>query len=282
MAFDCCLPLLVFGFILIISSLRVVMQYQKGLKFRFGKFVGVVEPGLTIVIPLIEYLEIVDMRLRALDITKQETLTKDNISTSINAIIFYRVVDPVKAVLNLQNFVLALFQQGQAAMKEVAGSVELDKLLYDRDSISEKIKEIVSKETEDWGIDIIALKIQDIELPADMKKAIARQAQAERDRRGTILQSLGEAEAAKLIAQASEIINSTPGAMHLRTLNALNVLSSDKTNTITFLLPIESEYWDAEVDDINESNKEIMKSEKKEHEEDKDRSKLGFEIKKNK
>ncbi|MEM5777577.1 MAG: hypothetical protein QXJ06_03975 [Candidatus Aenigmatarchaeota archaeon] len=109
-----------------------------------------------------------------------------------------------------------------------------------------------------------------------------RQAQAERDRRGTILQSLGEAEAAKLIAQASEIINSTPGAMHLRTLNALNVLSSDKTNTITFLLPIESEYWDAEVDDINESNKEIMKSEKKEHEEDKDRSKLGFEIKKNK
>ncbi|MEM5777576.1 MAG: SPFH domain-containing protein [Candidatus Aenigmatarchaeota archaeon] len=167
MAFDCCLPLLVFGFILIISSLRVVMQYQKGLKFRFGKFVGVVEPGLTIVIPLIEYLEIVDMRLRALDITKQETLTKDNISTSINAIIFYRVVDPVKAVLNLQNFVLALFQQGQAAMKEVAGSVELDKLLYDRDSISEKIKEIVSKETEDWGIDIIALKIQDIELPAD-------------------------------------------------------------------------------------------------------------------
>ncbi|MCX8166234.1 MAG: SPFH domain-containing protein [Candidatus Micrarchaeota archaeon] len=261
------------------------MQYQRGLKFRFGRFVGLLQPGLHVVIPIIERVEIVDMRLMALDITKQETLTKDNISTSINAIIFYRVTDPIKAVLNLQNFTLALFQQGQAAMKEVAGSVELDKLLYDRDAISEKIKEIVSRETDDWGIDIIALKIQDIELPADMKKAIARQAQAERDRRATILQSLGEAEAAKLIAQASEIINSTPGAMHLRTLNALNVLSSDKTNTITYVLPIEAETFDEEEEwnltkDSGSGNTSTNEKTDENEQEKDNKSSFGFEIRK--
>lgn len=226
---------------LFLQVFRVVMQYERAVCFRLGKFAGIRGPGLIIVIPIIEKISLIDTRIQYIDIPKQETLTKDNISTFLNAVVYYRVKDPSAAVLNVQNYKLAIFQHGQAAMRDIAGSYELDNLLFDREKVATDIYNIVSKETQSWGIEIISINIQDIELPVDMKKAMARQAQAERDKRATLLVSLGEVEAANTMAEAARIIAESPGALHLRTLQALSNLSADKTNNITYLLPFEGQ-----------------------------------------
>lgn len=192
-------------------------------------------------IPFVDALQIVDLRIQALDIPKQETLTKDNISTSLNAVVYYKISDPRSAILNVQNYTNAIFQHGQAAIRDIAGSVELDTLLYDREKVAQEIQDVVSKETQSWGIQVVSINIQDIELPDNMKRAMARQAQAERDKRATVIVSIGEVEAAKTLADAANIISASPGALHLRTLQSLSNISADKTNTIKYLLPIEGQ-----------------------------------------
>ncbi|MFH1095077.1 MAG: slipin family protein [Candidatus Micrarchaeota archaeon] len=245
----CCGPgvlsLLLLGFFVglpfILSAVRVIQQYENGVIFRLGRKAGVRGPGLTFLIPVLDAMRIVDMRIQSLDIPKQETLTKDNISAFLNAVVYYRIADPEAAILKVQDYKNAIFQHGQAAMRDIAGSVELDSLLYEREKVALEIQQAVSKETKGWGIEIISINIQDIELPTSMKRAMARQAQAERDKRATVIISIGEVEAAGTMAEAAKVISSSPGAVHLRTLQALSNLSADKTNTITYLLPIEGQ-----------------------------------------
>ncbi len=234
-----CISVLVIGLIIILPSiLKVVMEYEKGIHFRLGKVIAVREPGLVVLIPFIDSLKIVDLRIHFLDIPKQETLTKDNISTVFNAVVYYRITDPLVAVVNIQDIRTAIYEHGQAAMRDITGLYELDTILAERERIANEIRNVVAKDTASWGVEIISINIQDIEIPENMKKAISRQAQAERDKRATVLVSLGEVEASKTIVEASRILTSTPGALHLRTLQALTNLSADKTNTITYLLPL--------------------------------------------
>lgn len=261
----CCGPLgilvLFFGVPLLLSIVRTIMQYQCGIVFRLGRMQGIRSPGLTFLVPFLDTLQIVDTRVQSMDIPKQETISKDNITVILNAVVYFRIRDAQAAVLKVQDYRNAIFQHGQAAMREVAGSVELDSLLSDRDKISTMIQDLVAAETKDWGIEIISINIQDIELPDDMKKAMARQAQAERDKRATIIVSRGEVEAAATLAKAATLIASSPGALHLRTLQALSNLSADKTNTITYLLPIEGQ----QLTDIDEKKAEpkVMVGKKK-------------------
>lgn len=238
----CCFPILMVGLLvgmpIFFTYVRVIMQYQKGIVFRLGRYAGMRGPGLTLLVPFIDTIRIIDMRINTLDIPKQEVLTKDNISVFVNCVVYYRVLNPDAAVLKVENYSDAIFQHGQAAMREVIGSVELDTLLSDREKVASHIHEIVSKETTEWGIKITSINMQDIELPPDMKKAMARQAQAEREKRATIIISGGEVEASAKLAKAADTISHSPGALHLRTLQALSSITADKTNRITFVLPL--------------------------------------------
>jgi regulator of protease activity HflC (stomatin/prohibitin superfamily) len=239
----CCFPLLIAGIAIgtpiFFTYVRVIMQFQRGIVFRLGRYVGTRKPGLTLLMPFIDTLRIVDMRIKTLDIPKQEVLTKDNISVLVNCVVYYRVVRPDVAILKVQDYSNAIFQHGQAAMRDIIGSVELDTILSEREKVAEHIHNIVSKETIEWGIEITSINMQDIELPHDMKKAMARQAQAEREKRATVIISMGEVEASHKLSQAANVIASSPGALHLRTLQSLSSIASDKTNNITFILPLE-------------------------------------------
>lgn len=241
----CCLPALFVGIIigvpLITQYVRVIMEYQKGIVFRLGRYAGMRGPGLTILIPILDTIRIVDTRINTLDIPKQEVLTKDNISVFVNCVVYYKVVKPDVAILKVQDYKNAIFQHGQAAMREIVGSVELDTILSERDKVAEHIHNIVAKETTEWGIEITSINMQDIELPQDMKRAMARQAQAEREKRATVIISGGEVEASHKLSQAANVIASSPGALHLRTLQALTSIAGDKTNNITFILPLEGQ-----------------------------------------
>ncbi|PIN83745.1 hypothetical protein COV61_02230, partial [Candidatus Micrarchaeota archaeon CG11_big_fil_rev_8_21_14_0_20_47_5] len=184
--FFTCLPIVaVAGIILAISSIRVVMQYQRGIIFTLGKYSGTAEPGLNFILPIIQSMQVLDTRVATIDIPKQEVMTKDNVPANVNGVVYMRVEDPKKAVLEIENYSYAVSQYAQTALRDVVGNKELDTVLSNRDEVADEIKAIVDKETSDWGIDITAIKIQDIELPADMKRAMARQAEAEREKRAT-------------------------------------------------------------------------------------------------
>ncbi len=242
--FDACyLPLIIVGGFFAISVVpafvRIVLEYERGIVFTLGRYAGKRGAGINIIIPFMQYMRVLDMRIHTLDIPKQEVLTKDNISVFVNAVVYYKVVDPEAAVLKVQDYANAIFQHGQAAMREIIGSVEFDTVLSDREGVATKIQQIVAKETNEWGVQITSINMQDIELPADLKKAMARQAQAEREKRATVIISGGEVEASAKLSQAAGIIASSPGALHLRTLQSLSSIASDKTNYITFILPLE-------------------------------------------
>jgi regulator of protease activity HflC (stomatin/prohibitin superfamily) len=230
------------GFILLLlalSSIKLVYQYQRGVKFTLGKFAGVMEPGLRIVVPVIQSWQRIDVRIMTIDIPSQEVITKDNIPVNINAVVYFRVLDPSKAVLNVRDYVYAVSKYGQTSLRNVAGEVTLDQLLAERDSIAEKLRKIVDTATDPWGIDVTALELQDIELPADLKRVMAKQAEAEREKRATIIKAEGEVVASSNLNKAAGILSKSPGALHLRTLQTLNDLSSDQSNTVIFAIPLE-------------------------------------------
>ncbi len=219
--------------------LRIVNQYEGGVLFGFGKFLGVWEPGLHIQIPIYHTLVKVDTRIKTVDIPKQEVMTKDNVPANVNAVIYFKVIDPAKAILNVNNFAYATAKYGQAALRNVAGGVTLDELLSERQSIAEKLREIVDVATDPWGITVTAIELQDIELPENLKRTMAKQAEAEREKRAVIINSEGEMIAAENIAEAAQRLHNAPGALHLRTLRSANDLSSDKSNTNVYAIPIE-------------------------------------------
>jgi len=233
--------LIVLGIVVLILlfSIRQVNQYERGVKFRLGKFVGERQPGWRIVLPIIESMIKVDVRIKAVDVPNQDAITKDNISTQINAVIYYKVRDAAKAVIEVENFYYAVSQLAQTTMRNVVGELELDQLLQSREAASAKIRLVVDTLTDPWGIQVDNVELKDIVLPEDMKRVIGKQAEAERERRAVVIKAQGEVEAATNLKNAAEILSSSSGALHLRTLNTINDVSSDQSNTIIFAIPLE-------------------------------------------
>ncbi len=235
----CLLPLIfIFGFMLL-GSVRILYQYQKGILFQLGKYLRTVEPGVTIVIPILQELRVVDMRITTADIPKQEVITKDNIPVLINTVVYYKVVKPDAAVLKIQNFDFAVRQYTQAALRDVVGNNELDFVLTEREKVAQAIKAIVDAETDEWGVDISAIKIQEIELPAEMKRAMAKQAEAERERRAVVISSEGELQASQNLMKAAENLSKSSGALHLRTLQTIRDIAADPSEKIVLFMPSE-------------------------------------------
>ncbi len=232
------LLLVVVGFF-ILAGLKIVNQYERGVVLTLGKFTGLREPGLRVVIPIFQSITKVDVRSRPIDVPGQEIITKDNVTVKVDAVVYFRVTDAPKAVLETVNYTAATSQFAQAALRDVAGNAELDEVLSKRDQISQQIKEIVDAETSKWGIDVENVKIQNIELPQEMKRAMAKQAEAERDRRANVINADGEKMAAKTLAEAAALLGTTPGAMNLRTLGTLERISTEPSQKSTILFPVE-------------------------------------------
>ncbi|WKZ24942.1 MAG: slipin family protein [Patescibacteria group bacterium] len=222
-----------------IILLRQINQYEKGLLFTMGKFTRIVQPGWRMVIPIFQSLKKIDMRVKAVDVPDQKAITKDNIPVMVNAVIYYKVQDSAKAVLEVENFFYAVSQLAQTTMRNVVGEVELDELLSQRDMISDRIKGIVDKASDPWGIQVDNVELKDVSLPEDMERTIAKQAEAERERRAVIIRAEGEVTAADNMAKAANTLSEAPGALHLRTLQSINDMSSDQSNTIVFAVPLE-------------------------------------------
>ena len=223
--------------LIILPGVRVVRQFERGVVFTLGKFSGVRNPGLQVVIPYLQTMTRVDVRSTPIDVPKQEVITKDNVTVGVDAIVYFRVLDPSKALLETTNYVYATTNFAQAALRDITGNFELDELLSKRDEISVQIKEIVDKETDKWGIDIENVKLQNIELPGDMKRAMAKQAEAERERRAAIIAADGEKSAAQAVSEAAALLARTPGGIQLRTLQTLEKLSNDPSQKTVIVLP---------------------------------------------
>lgn len=223
----------------LVVSLRQVNQYERGVKFTMGRFTKMVNPGWRIVLPVFQSMTKVDLRLKAVDVPTQDAITKDNVSAKINAVIYYKVTDPSKAVLEVENFTYAVSQLAQTSMRNIVGEVTLDELLSQRQTISQKIEQNVLHATSGWGVEVSSVELKDINMPSDMVRTIAKQAEAERERRAVIINAEGEVAAAENLAKAAGILSAVPGALHLRTLNSINDISSDQSNTVVFAVPLE-------------------------------------------
>lgn len=233
------IPVAVIVLIVIFSSIRQINEYERGIIFRFGKFKKIMNPGWNLILPVIDSFKKVDIRTKAVDVPEQEAITKDNVSIKINAVLYYKIFDASKAILAVENFNYAVSQLAQTTMRNAVGSVSLDELLSERDKISTEICKIVDEATDPWGIKVENVELKDISLPEEMKRVIARVAEAEREKLAVITKAHGEVEASENLKKAAENLSMAPGALHLRTLETLNDLSSDQSNTVIFALPIE-------------------------------------------
>ncbi len=233
------IAILIILLIIILKSIVQVNEYERGIKFSFGKFNKTMNPGWNFVIPIFQSYKKVDIRTKAVDVPEQDAITRDNVSVRINAVIYYKIFDASKAILEVENFYYAVSQLAQTTMRNVVGSVSLDELLAEREKLSESICKIIDEATDPWGIKVENVELKDVSLPEEMKRVIARAAEAERERAAVITKAQGEVEAAKNLAEAANTMASTPGALHLRTLSTISDISSDQSNTILMCLPIE-------------------------------------------
>ena len=225
--------------VLVLASLRQINQYERGVLFTMGRYIKTKEPGWRIVWPIFQSMKKVDIRVKAVDVPDQEAITKDNISVKVNAVIYYKISDAAKAVIEVENFYYAVSQLAQTTMRNAVGEVDLVKLLSSRDEVSERIKLVVDKASDPWGVKVESVELKDINLPEDMKRTIAKQAEAEREKRAVIIKAEGEVIAAENMAKAANILASSQGALHLRTLQTINDVSSDQSNTLVFAVPLE-------------------------------------------
>lgn len=224
---------------IILISLKQINQYERGVRFTMGRFANIMEPGWRIVIPVFQTYQKVDMRIKAVDVPDQKAITRDNVSVTVNAVIYYKISDAAKAIIEVENFFYAISQYAQTTMRNIVGEVTLDELLANREKIADRIREIVDKETDEWGLKVNNVELKDVSLPESMERTIAKQAEAERERRAVIINSEGEVAASENIAKAANILSAANGALHLRTLQAINDLSSDQSNTVVFVTPVE-------------------------------------------
>lgn len=224
---------------LILISIRQINQYEKGVKFMFGKYYKTLQPGWRIVWPVIQSYEKIDMRAKAVDVPDQNAITHDNVSVNVNAVIYYKVVSAEKSILEIENVQYAIMQYAQTTMRNTVGEVSLDELLASRDKIADRIRDVVKVVSESWGLEVFNVELKDITLSATMERTIAKQAEAEREKRAVIITSEGELAASKNMAEAARTLSEVPGALHLRTLQSINDVSSDASNTIIFTVPLE-------------------------------------------
>ncbi len=246
--------------VVIIAWLRVVNQYERKVLFTLWKYSGILNPGLRVIIPFIQTTQTVDIREKAVDVPSQEAMTKDNISCSINAVLYYKVKEAEvnKAVINVKYLDYAMTQFAQTTMRNIVGQFELDELLAKREEASQKIKAIVDEKSDSWGVDVLSVELKDIIIPADLQRTIGKQAEAEREKRAKIITSEWELASAQNLKKAAELLASTPWALHLRTLESLNDISSDQSNTTIWMIPIEildAMKWLANIWKNNENNK---------------------------
>jgi len=225
--------------VLILISLKQINQYQRGVVFTLGRYSRTKQPGWRLIIPVFQMIRKVDIRVKAVDVPDQEAITRDNVSVRVNAVIYYKIVDAAKSVIEVEDFYYAVSQLAQTTMRNIVGEVSLDELLSNRDQISDRIQQIVDKLTDPWGIKVDSVDLKDIVLPDNMQRTIAKQAEAERERRAVIIKAEGEVIAAENLAKAAKILSQSDGAMHLRSLQSINDISSDQSNTIVFALPLE-------------------------------------------
>lgn len=224
-------------------GIRIIDQYERAIKFRLGKYTRTLQPGFRWIIPIIDRIEKVDIRVIAVDIPAQEVITKDNVPMKVNGVVFFKVINSEKAILEVEDFQFAISQLAQSALRDMTGKAELDTVLAKREEIGNQIQEIVDKETDPWGIKVTDVKIKDIELPENMKRAMAHQAEAERDRRARIINAEAEKQASQKLYEAGKIIEKSPAAMKLRFYQTLNDISEEKNSTI--VLPFPEEIIDA-------------------------------------
>lgn len=219
------------------AGIKLIYQYERGVVFTLGRFSGIRTPGLTLIVPIFQTIRKVDMRIKTADIPRQEVMTRDNIPMLVNAVVYFKVVDPEAVIIKIEDHIFAVRQYTQAALRDVIGNSEMDSVLTERETIAESIKKIVDAETSGWGVDVESIKIQEVELPAEMKRAMAKQAEAERERRAMVINSQGELTASENLRKAAEQLAKSSGALHLRTLQTIRDIASDPSEKIVLFLP---------------------------------------------
>ena len=224
---------------MILASLKIVKQYERGVKFTFGKFAGVMEPGLRMVLPIIQTWERVDIRVKAVDVPAQECVSKDNVSLKVNAVLYYKIMDAKHAIIEVEQFAYAVSQLAQTTMRHIIGEFELDGILSKREEISNKIQIIVDKDTDPWGIKVTKIEVKDIELPEVMKRAMAHQAEAERDRRARVILATGEQQASAKLSEAGKMLSKEPASLQLRLFQTMSDIATEKNSTIILPVPTE-------------------------------------------
>jgi regulator of protease activity HflC (stomatin/prohibitin superfamily) len=230
---------LIFLLVVLSSAIKIVQEYERGVIFRLGRLQGARGPGLFLIIPIIDRMTKVDLRVRTLDIPAQEAITRDNVTVKVNAVAFYRVIDPSDAIVQVEDFNRAMWQIAQTSLRSVLGQSDLDELLIHRDQINQKLQQIIDEATEPWGIKVSIVEVKDVELPETMKRAMARQAEAEREKRAKIIHAEGEYQAAQQLSDAAATISKQPTAIQLRYLQTLTEIAVEKNSTIIFPVPIE-------------------------------------------
>lgn len=233
------LILIVIVIVFWLTSLKQINEYERGVVYSFGRFTGIMMPGWRFMWPYVQSVTKVDIRTKAVEVPKQEAITKDNVQAKVTAVIYYKVVDPAKAINEVESFYYAVLQLAQTSMRNVIGSTTLNQLLAEKSHIAEQIQKDIDKISTGWGVDVQAVELKDIELPESMIRTMAKQAEAEREQKATIITSQGEVIAAENLAKAANMMASAPGALHLRTLTSINDISSDQSNTVIFVTPIE-------------------------------------------
>jgi len=224
---------------LLAYAIRILREYERGVIFRLGRLVGAKGPGLILLIPIIDKMVKVSLRVVTMDVPEQDIITKDNVTVRVNAVVYFRVIDSVKAIIAVENFLYATSMMSQTTLRAVLGQVELDTLLSERDKVNERLQKIIDEDTEPWGIKVTKVEVKNVDLPQEMQRAIARQAEAERERRAKIIHAEGELQAATKLRQAADEIAKQPSAMQLRFLQTLTEIATEKNSTIVFPVPID-------------------------------------------
>ena len=230
---------LIIAVILFLSGIAILKEYERAVVFRLGRMVRPRGPGITYIIPLIEKMVRVDLRTVTMDVPPQDVITRDNVSVKVNAVLYFRVIDPLRAIREVENYLYASSQLAQVTLRSICGQAEMDELLAEREKINSRIQEILDAQTEPWGIKVVLVELRQIDLPQEMQRAMAKQAEAERERRAKIIHADGELQASEKLAEAAEIIGKQPTAMHLRFLQSLVEVSAEKNHTIVLPVPVD-------------------------------------------
>lgn len=239
MNFTPIIVLVVFLAFFLFSAIKILKEYERGVIFRLGRVIGVKGPGLILLIPFIDKMQVISLRTIVMDIEPQDIITKDNVSVKVNAVLYFRVMDSEKAVISVDNYLYATNQLSQTTLRSICGESELDELLSEREKINQKLQEIIDEHTEPWGIKVSSVELKQIDLPEEMRRAMAKQAEAERERRAKVIHADGEFQAAKKLADAAEVIQQQPSALQLRYLQTLSDIAQENNSTTIFPLPID-------------------------------------------